>query len=216
MGAVAADDRWAAPVPRARAVGWLAAQYALWLAFYMGVNAATAGRNVGQPFLPGESRIPLIPAAYPFYAAVYLEILLPVLLCRTRGAFFRTQAAIGIASVLAFAVFLAAPMAYPRPVIPTPHGLEWMLRLEWALDGPRCTFPSLHVATAVLLYLGLRDQVPRWRWPLLALAVAIAVSTVLVKQHFVVDVLGGALLAVGSWWLTPRLLRHLGVTGRGA
>jgi membrane-associated phospholipid phosphatase len=212
MGA-AAGDRWAAPLPRGRSVGWLAAQYAVWLALYMGVNAATAGRSVAQPFLPGEARIPLVPAAYPFYAAVYLEILMPVLLARTRGAFFRAQAAIGAASLIAFALFLAAPMAYPRPVIAAPHGLEWMLRLEWAVDGPRCTFPSLHVATAVLLYLGLRDEAPRWRWPLLALAVGVGVSTVLVKQHFVVDVLGGALLAIGCWWLIPRLFAF---TARGA
>jgi membrane-associated phospholipid phosphatase len=197
-------------------VGWLAAQYAVWLVLYLGVNAVTAGRNVAQPLLPGESAIPLVPAAYPFYAAVYPEILLPVLLARTRGAFFRTQAAMGVASLIAFTVFLIVPMPYPRPVIASPHGLEWMLRCEWAVDGPRCTFPSLHVATAVLLYLGLRGEAPRWRWPLLALAVAVAISTVLVKQHFVVDVLGGTVLALGSWWLIPRLLGRLGVTARGA
>jgi membrane-associated phospholipid phosphatase len=212
----AGAERWTAPLAHARSLGWLAAQYAVWLALYLGVNAGTAGRSVGQPLLPGESAIPLVPAAYPFYASVYLEIILPVLLCRTRGAFVRTQTAIAAASLIAFAIFLAAPMAYPRPVIAAPHGLQLLLHLEWAIDGPRCTFPSLHVATAVLLYLGLRHEAPRWRWPLLGLAVAIAISTVLVKQHFVVDVLGGVLLAVGCWWLTAPLLRRLGVTARAA
>src|SRR5205814_657145 len=121
--------------------------------------------------------------------------------------------------VIAFAVFLAAPMPYPRPALPAGllrGGFQQMLALEWAIDGPRCTFPSLHVAIALLLYLGLRDEAPRWRWPLLLAALGVCISTVLVKQHFVVDVLGGALLAAGVWRLTPALLARLGVTARGA
>jgi membrane-associated phospholipid phosphatase len=219
MDVPARRDPWAAPLPRARYLLWLAAQWAVWLGLYLAVNAATAGRCAARPLLPGEARIPLVPAAYPFYAVVYLEIVLPLVLARTRRAFVRTQLAVAVASLVAFAVFLAFPMPYPRPGLPAGlprSGFEQMLALEWAVDGPRCTFPSLHVAIALLLYLGLRDEAPRWRWPLLLAALGVCVSTVLVKQHFVVDVLGGALLAVGVWRLTPAVLARLGVTGRGA
>ena len=172
---------------------------------------------MAQPFLPFEDRIPLIAAAHPLYSSVYLEIVLPLLLARTRRAFLRTQLAVGVASLMAFAVFLAAPMAYPRPVLASHGGLfHSMLALEWAVDGPRNTFPSLHVGIAVLLYLGLRDEAPRWRLPLLLLAVGVSVSTVLVKQHFVADVLGGAVLALVAWRLTVPVMARLGVTVRGA
>lgn len=209
-------DPWAAPIPFWRYLGALAAQYAVWLALYLGVNTATEGRSVAQPFLPFESRIPLIALAYPLYAAVYLEIVLPLFLARSRRAFLRVQLAIGLASVIAFAVFLVIPMAYPRPELSSHAGFAGLLALEWMVDGPRCTFPSLHVAIALLLYLGLRDEAPRWRSPLLLLAAGVCVSTVLVKQHFIVDVLGGAVLAGVAWRLTLAVMTWLRVRARDA
>ena len=80
-----------------------------------------------------------------------------------------------------------------------------LLAFEWSFDEPRCTFPSLHVAFGWLMYLGLRDQAPRWRPLLLFLAVSISISTVLVKQHFVADVAAGMALAWGAWALAGRL-----------
>ncbi len=46
-------------------------------------------------------------------------------------------------------------------------------------------------------------------------AALIALSTLFVKQHFVADVVGGALLAWGSWWLLlGRWLRTQGPESR--
>ncbi len=203
-------DGWAtSPVPRWRYAGWLALQYGVWLVLYLGVNAATAGRSTAQPLLPFERRLPLVVGAYPLYASVYLELLLPLFVCPTRRAFIRTQVAVAIVSLLAFAVFLAAPMPYPRPPLAARSGCAALLALEWAIDGPRCTFPSLHVAIALVLALGTSAEAPRWRWPLLALAAGVSVSTVLVKQHFAVDVLGGAVLGAVGWWAAPAVTRRL-------
>jgi membrane-associated phospholipid phosphatase len=203
------DDPWTRPLPRSRYFGPFALQYLLWLGLYLGVNAITTGRSALQPLLPGERNIPLVTWAYPFYGSVYLEVLLPLFLCRTRASFARVQLAAAFASLIAFAVFLLAPMPYPRPSA-LPDGV-WspLLSLEWSIDEPRCTFPSLHVAFGWLMYLGLRDEVPRWRPALLFLATAISVSTVLVKQHFIVDVAGGAALAWGSWALAGRWWRKI-------
>ena len=197
----AALDPWSMPVPRLKYFGTFAIQYLLWLGLYLGTNAVTAGRSVLQPLLPGESSIPLIAAAYPFYAVVYLEIILPLFLSRTRRAYVRTQLACSAASLFAFAVYLLAPMPYPRPHHPLEGFFESALAFEWSFDEPRCTFPSLHVAFAWLMYLGLRREAPRWRPALLLLAISISISTVLVKQHFIVDVPSGMALAWGAWWL---------------
>jgi len=196
-----APDPWSLPVPRLKYFGTFAIQYLLWLGLYLGVNAVTDGRSVAQPLLPGEHQLPLIAAAYPFYAVVYLEIILPLFLSRTRRAYVRTQIACSAASLIAFAVYLIAPMPYPRPVHPLVGFWESLLAFEWSIDEPRCTFPSLHVAFAWLMYLGLRKEAPRWQPALLLLAISISVSTVLVKQHFIVDVPSGMALAWGAWWL---------------
>jgi membrane-associated phospholipid phosphatase len=204
------EDRWQAPVPRLRYFGILAAQYLVWLACYLGVNAVTEGRSALQPLLPYEDRIPLLTVAYPVYAAVYFQILLPLFLARTRRAFARVQLACALASLMAFAVFLIAPMPYPRPPLLPDGPLGALLSLEYTVDRPRCTFPSLHVAFAWLFYLGLRDEAPRWRTPLLLMAIGVSVSTVLVKQHFIVDLPGGMLLALAAWWLAGRAVARVG------
>lgn len=199
-----APDSWSLPVPRGRYFGWFALQYLLWLGLYLGTNGITAGRSVAQPLLPGEASLPLLAWTYPFYAVVYLEIVLPLFLSRSRRAYVRTQIACSVASLAAFAVYLIAPMPYPRPVHPLVGFWEGLLAFEWSIDEPRCTFPSLHVAFAWLMYLGLRHEAPRWRPALLLLAISISISTVLVKQHFIVDVPSGMALAWGAWWLAGR------------
>lgn len=206
-----APDPWSLPVPRLRYFGPFAIQYLLWLGLYLSVNHVTAGRSVLQPLLPGEAAIPLVTWAYPFYGSVYLQILLPLFLSGTRRAYARTQVACALGSLIAFAIYLLAPMPYPRPATIEIDGVwSWLLALEWSIDEPRCTFPSLHVFFAWLFYLGLRDEAPRWRRPLLALAIAVSISTVLVKQHFIVDVPSGMALAWLAWALAPRLLRRFG------
>ena len=74
--------------------GYFALQYLIWLGCYLGVNHITAGRSALQPLLPGETAIPLVLAAYPFYGSVYLEIVLPLFLSRTRRAYTRAKIAL--------------------------------------------------------------------------------------------------------------------------
>lgn len=60
-------------------------------------------------------------------------------------------------------------------------------------DGAGNTFPSTHVAVTTLLALRLARRPRPWLW--IGWAVAIDLSTLLVKQHFVVDVIGGSIVA---------------------
>jgi membrane-associated phospholipid phosphatase len=199
----------ALPLARGRlALAW-AAQYALWLAGYLAVNAVTAGRAAMRPMLPLEERIPFVPAAYPIYASIYLEVALPIWLARTRREYVTLQVACALGALVAFALFLAAPMPYPRPALAPRTGAEALLAFEWALDQPRCTFPSQHVTFAWLLAAGLggRSRASRIGWTLNA--IAISVATLLVKQHFVVDVLGGAALAWAAWRVAPAIAARL-------
>jgi membrane-associated phospholipid phosphatase len=202
-----AEAGWDAPIPRARYFWVLLAQYIVWLVCYLGVNALTAGRSVGSPLLTIERRIPLLVWAYPSYASVYFAVVLPLFLCRTRRVFARLQIAVAVASLVAFAIFLLAPMPYPRPQLGG-GTMEALLAMEYQIDQPRCTFPSLHVAIAWLLYLGMRDA-PGWRTPLLLFALAVAASTLLVKQHFLVDVVAGWLLAEVCWRMAPTVGRRV-------
>ena len=70
------------------------------------------------------------------------------------------------------------------------------------------SFPSGHTAVAFALAFAGTALWPRWRWPLLVFAVAVAASRVILDVHHLGDVIGGALVAlVTVRWLTARLAR---------
>jgi len=60
------------------------------------------------------------------------------------------------------------------------------------------SFPSGHTITAFACAAALGWFVPRWRWPLLALAALVGVSRVAVGAHYASDVVAGAAIGVLS------------------
>ncbi len=182
-------------------------QVLVWAMLYYAINRATEGSTVLQPMLPYEEKIPRVSAAYPVYMLAYLQVFLPLFLARSRLQYFQVQAAFVLASLVAFAVFLLAPMPYPRPPLQVDGFFDWLLFLEYSSDGSACTFPSLHVAFVWILYLGFRHRSKSWRALLLLSAIAVSLSTVLVKQHFLVDLPAGMALAAACWCAAPALTR---------
>lgn len=63
------------------------------------------------------------------------------------------------------------------------------------------TFPSGHVAGALMTALAVSQILPAFRGPLLIAAGLITISTVVGRYHYAVDGVAGALLTVALWWL---------------
>lgn len=111
-----------------------------------------------------------------------------------------------VAGVLCFMLF---PEIVPRPDVATIHSsfIRHHLARMWQLDRASNGFPSLHVAVTCLACQMLAT--PRQRRVTIVLGALICMSTLTLKQHTVVDVLGGVLLALASafcvrWWHTAR------------
>ncbi len=85
-----------------------------------------------------------------------------------------------------------------------------LIRLVYANDRPYNCFPSLHVSGSVFAALVLWRFHHRWRIAGAALAVLICASTVLVGQHYVLDVVAGACLAFGCVALVEWVQRKVG------
>ena len=73
-----------------------------------------------------------------------------------------------------------------------------ILGLVHSIDRPVNCFPSHHISTATTTALAVWRQNSRWGIVFGALAALISISTLFVKQHFVIDVVGGLAIA----WLT--------------
>ena len=99
-----------------------------------------------------------------------------------------------------FAVFVAYPVAGPRPEVASPPALYGLLV---RYDSPLNSFPSLHVALAAYsllfaqrLLAGAGVVARRWVWPGAVWTAAIAYSTLATKQHYAVDLPAGLMLAL--------------------
>ena len=90
------------------------------------------------------------------------------------------------------------PDAFPRENFCT-----WLLGRIYAADTNTNVLPSMHVIGSAAAVIAVFRSVPnrRWRWPVLIVAVLVTVSTVLVKQHSVLDVLAAFVLCVPLWFL---------------
>ena len=92
--------------------------------------------------------------------------------------------------------FLAFPTTNTRPVI-TGGGL-WNQAALCSIDAADNLFPSIHCLVSWFCYLGIRGrkEIPRWYQSVsMVIAILVFASTLLTKQHVIVDVAGGILLA---------------------
>lgn len=159
------------------------------------------------PELALDRAVPLVPEWAIVYGALYLcLILLPVVVVRQDALIRRTIHAYLLIWITAFAFFFVLyPTAAPRPTLVSGQGFAvWGLRALYSADPPYNCFPSLHVAHSFVSALAC-SRVHR-RVGILALLAAtlVAFSTLFTKQHYVLDVVSGAALALVAYGMFLR------------
>ena len=173
--------------------------YIIFSATYISINLFSVGRRAYRLYLPGEAEIPFLPTFEYLYV---LTFFVPVLLIITVGTYERFRhlmRALGIALAVAFSTFLLFPVYFERPPLTVSSLHTWLLSMQY-IDKPYNDFPSLHVTLSWLAVHA--SQVSRGsRIALVLVATGISISTVFVKQHYVVDVVFGYALAWGAWKL---------------
>ena len=151
------------------------------------------------PALPLDRVLPLVPVWALVYGALYVFlILLPIFVVRQDEHVRRTVFAYLLIWLTAYLFFFFLyPTAAPRPERVIGEGFAvWGLRALYSSDPPYNCFPSLHVAHSFVSTLACY----RVHRPLgivaIVCAALVALSTLFTKQHYILDVLAGALLAV--------------------
>jgi len=172
---------------------------AFWAAAYLGTagfNAARAPRVLAWdaiwifPFVSAFV-VPYLSAyALPFVAAASL---------RDRAK-FRRFAAVAVGTMAFSAIcFILFPLTLARPEIPLASLSDRLLAALYAADRPTNLFPSLHVSLSFLFALAVGDARPRLRPWMIAWAALVAVSTLFTRQHYLIDVVGGVIVAWIAW-----------------
>ena len=117
-----------------------------------------------------------------------------------------------LGKAISFTVFVLFPTTMSRPEINGMTVWDTFMRFLYWIDAPDNLFPSLHCMIAWLCWVGIRGnrRVPLpWRIAALLMAVAVCLSTLTIRQHVLMDVVGGILLSELSYWLagSNKLLR---------
>ncbi len=194
-------------------IGWKGA------AFCVALGAADYVASLGYDYLnhgpyrlflrsPIDQALPLVPLFVVPYVSLQLFIngsLVIFLLFRARV--FQSAVLSMIVTFLVSYVFFAFLQTYvDRPVLTGNDVFTRMVREVYAGDHPFNDFPSLHVSTSTIIAIHWWRFSRRFSWPLIIWAALIAMSTVMVRQHYVADIAGGLILAFGTSLFFLRLM----------
>lgn len=165
-----------------------------------------SGPGIIDAALPVDMWIPMVPEFIVFYMLGYLFVLVPFMLVRDRQAFHSATIVFCLMMGLAFLLFRFAPVYMEKSYA---IGSDWFSRVahfQQTKDTSYNNFPSLHVALNVYAYALIAWQSRGISALWLPLPVLIICSTLLVKQHLFVDVVGGLLLAWAGFAAFRRLM----------
>jgi membrane-associated phospholipid phosphatase len=155
------------------------------------------------PFLP--QTVWMYMSEYVFFLAVYLA-------CEDMTNLNKYLYSIMTLQFVSVIIFTLWPTTYPRELYPLPHHLDAITYSAFdslrAADSPASCCPSLHVSSVFLsAFIFLDDR--RDKFPFyLIWATLIALSTLTTKQHYVLDVISGLLLAIGMYGFFHKLVPY--------
>ncbi len=170
--------------------------YLFFFPVYFGAgHLAARTQNTFGLYWPWERDIPLIPWMIWPYLTLFSLFLLPLLhMGASQISKLSRQSTATL--VIAGVVFLLMPthLGFPPIVVEDLH--QPMFGLLAIVDTPHNLAPSLHVAFSTLILLGCATQTSaHLAWSYRFWLLLLSVSTVLVHQHHIFDVISGVALA---------------------
>ncbi len=148
------------------------------------------------PFSVIDEVIPFVPELLTVYIA-YLPFYLWTV-CRSEDdiAANRVFYAAHFQLLLSVSVYALFPVRMPRELFYAGDPYNWADAFWRWFDAPNNCFPSLHVSNCLLMVQ--MNWTRSYRRLHTAIACAIIASTLFVKQHYFVDLIGGAAVYLGS------------------
>jgi len=166
---------------------------------YVITNQLSQGRPAITLEWPIDAWIPFWAPAEIVYMSVYIFLLLPAAHVKDMAVFQRVAIAFYTYNLACIAFMAVMPVKMTRPDFPIEDLYTWGVAFNYCYDPPFNNFPSLHVSNAMFAsYVAWRLDRPVGLVALL-IGVGISVSTLLVKQHWVADVVAGNIVAYAAY-----------------
>lgn len=169
------------------------------------------------PLTEYDRLVPFIPNSVYVYNSEYFLFIGAFFLFRDRSNQNRFFWAFVLMNVFCFFIFTFFPTTYPRSDYPIPADVHWFTQSVFhglrTIDDPSNTFPSLHVGCCVLTTLAfLPKKEFGWKfWVSLVWSIAVSLSTLTTKQHYIVDILGGTIVASAAYYVFYKKTEYVSV-----
>jgi membrane-associated phospholipid phosphatase len=114
--------------------------------------------------------------------------------------------------LIGYGVFILYPNYMVRPQVVGAGLTDWFIHFIYAVDRTYNAFPSMHVWLTVLITLFWGRWKPGWSRALWAFTLIVGLSTLFTGQHWIMDVIGGTLLAIAGYllaWAGVARLSHV-------
>ena len=165
--------------------------------------------------IPPDQWISFIPQfIWAYHSLVPVVFFTAVILLKSRKNFFTCYFACLMAAISLIAFYILFPSFYPREILSGDSPSMWLVEATRIVDHANNTFPSSHVTFSWLMYLSAKCSklakrfgalVPiYWFW-----AALVTASTLFLKQHYIVDVFSGIILAYISYYLSMRVVDYM-------
>lgn len=181
----------------------IVASLALNVLVYFGSRIITTGMYHYDLSISIDDYIPFISEWMIIYVLAYVAWVVGFIVIgrESREVCYEVMAAEQVAKLLCLACFLIIPSTILRPEITGTGFCEWLSRLIYDMDNPDNLFPSIHCLESWICFRGAmkcKKVVNSYKVVMFIAALLVFVSTLLVKQHVFVDVLGGiAVVEIG-------------------
>lgn len=149
---------------------------------------------------PLDRMIPFWPPSVAVYLGCYLFWIANYILIARQGKrdvcqFFSADF---ISRIVCMVFYLLFPTTNIRPDVQPDGFWNQLMVFLYSIDAADNLFPSIHCLVSWFCYTGIRrrTEIPRWyRIASCIMALMVCMSTLLTKQHVIVDVCGGIFLA---------------------
>jgi len=104
------------------------------------------------------------------------------------------------ATIISYIIYLTLPTFVIRPEVHSQDNFSKAIVLLYQNDYPHNAAPSGHTFYTLISFLYIKLWNPKVQGISLAIALLIIASTLLTKQHYVLDVISGLILGLIAYW----------------
>lgn len=153
-----------------------------------------------------DRAMPVIPEFVIIYLGCYIFWVWNYILIAAQGKeyCYRFVTADIMARIPCCLFFLILPTTNVRPVLEGNGIWEIGLQFVYHMDAPTRLFPSIHCMVSWFCYIGIRGRknIPKWYQIFSCIfALLVCASTQFTKQHYIVDVFGGIIIAEVTYYI---------------